>query len=103
MLAWITATDHRTMDGLHCDRFEVGVLAFEEPRRTSDRSARANAGNNGVNLLAAVLPDLWTSGLLVDSWVGRIFELLRHESVRVGGEQFASFSDRSFHAFSSGS
>ena len=52
-----------------------------------DRAAGADAGDEDVDLAVGVAPDFLGRGLAVDLRVGRVLELLRHEGVRVVGDQ----------------
>ena len=62
MLTRFSAADHRRMFRLHRDRLEVRVQLLDVACHTGDRPPGADTGNDGVDLLSAILPDLWAGG-----------------------------------------
>ena len=55
-----------------------------------------------VYFAVCVFPDFGTGGFSVDFGVGEVFELLGHEAVGCGGDEFFCFFDGSAHAVWSG-
>ena len=60
-------------------------------------SAGADAGNQDIHAPIGIVPNLRSSGFQVDLGIGRVVELLRHETVWGFGENLQSFSDCALH------
>src|SRR5712672_4795099 len=88
------------MRGFHGHRQDLlAASALDVPRDAGQRAARADPADEHVDLAFGVLPDLRSRGLLVDSRIGGIFELLRQqEFAGVRGGQFFRLGNRPLHA-----
>src|SRR5262249_25086891 len=78
---------------------EAGFALFDDLTYAGDSAARADAGDQNINLAVGVVPDLFGSGLAVDLGVGRVVELLGHEGIGIFFEDFFGLGDGAAHAF----
>lgn len=73
---WLFAYEHAGLSRLYADHVAVGVLLLEVPPHSVDRAARASPADEAVHLPVGLLPDLWTSVLVVRERVVVRFELI---------------------------
>src|SRR6478736_6132572 len=79
------------------DRLALVLLALGHLDGGRDGTARADAGDDDVDLAVGVLPDLLGGGLAVDLGVGLVGELAREHPATLGGD-LVGLGDRSLHA-----
>ena len=77
MFARFSSADHGRVFGLDRNRLEVRILLLEEAGDARDRPACSNSRDDGVDIIAAVRPNLGSRGCGMDIRVGGILELLR--------------------------
>ena len=63
--------------------WNAGFFVRMIARHAGDGAAGADAGDDGVDVVAAILPDLRPGGALVNRGIGWVVELLRHPGVLV--------------------
>ena len=68
----------------NCDDLEVRVLLFEHFPNACDRAAGAYTGDQDIYLTVGIAPDFFCRGVAVNFRIGRVFELLQNQVVRVG-------------------
>ncbi len=102
VLAGRPAADDGGVRWFNGERFEVRILLLEEASGSRDRAAGSDSGNDGVDLVVAVGPNLRPGGGFVNGRVGRVFELLRHERVVGFVDKVLRGIDGAFHAVSGG-
>jgi hypothetical protein len=95
--------EHRRCLRLHGDRLETGLAFLDDFGHAGDGAAGADAGHQDVDLAVGVAPDFLGRRAAVDFGVGRIVELLRHEAMRIRGDDFLGAADRTQHALRTGS
>ena len=99
MLARLTSANDGRMLGLYSDGFEVGVFLFDIAGHSRDRATGSDAGNDGINVMPAVFPDLGAGGCFMDRRIRWIFKLLRHPRGRIDTDKLLGTADRACHAF----
>ena len=72
--------NYRGVHRLNRDDQGVRAALAKHPPHPGDRPPRADSGDEGAELTVAVAPDLLGCGLPMNLRVGRIGELLRHET-----------------------
>ena len=78
-----------------------GFNFFKVTRDTGNRAPRSHAGDDGIDLLTTVFPNLWSRRRFMDFWIGWILELLWHVRVIFAIGNLSGIVDRTFHAFAS--
>mmetsp|Transcript_18412 Transcript_18412/g.46646 ORF Transcript_18412/g.46646 Transcript_18412/m.46646 type:complete len:218 (-) Transcript_18412:163-816(-) len=89
---------HARLRRLHSHHLDIRVLLREEAACTSNGSTCTHASNEVVHLAAGLLPDLRSSGGVVDVGIGLVVELVGQEVVRVGSHQRLGVSSQAWEA-----
>ena len=92
--------ENRGVGRLDGNEVGVSILGTQVAAHTRYGAAGAHAGNEGINLALGVIPDLRTSGLLVDLRVGLVSELGSQDSVRGLGDNLGCLLDGALHTSS---
>ena len=72
------AGENRGCRWLYGHYLQTGLALLQHSADAGDRPARADPGDEDVDLAVSVRPDLFASGPGVDGRIGGVFELLRH-------------------------
>ena len=88
----------RRVRGLDRDDLRAGHALLEHLADAGDRAARADAGDEVVDLAVGVADDLLGGGLAVDLDVRLVLELTGQDRARGLGEDLLGLRDRALHA-----
>src|SRR6478609_4142477 len=95
--AGLAAVEDRGLRRLDGDDLHTGLAGLEDLADSRDGAARADAGDDDVDLAVGVLPDLLGGGLAVDLRVGLVGELAREHPATLGGD-LGGLGDGALHA-----
>ena len=88
----------RRVGGLDGDDLRAGDALLQHLADTGDRAARADAGDEVVDLAVGVADDLLGRGLAVDARVRLVLELLGEDGARDLGDELLGLGDRALHS-----
>src|SRR6478735_7001947 len=95
--AGLATVEDRGLRRLDGDDLHAGLAGLEDLADTRDGAARADAGDDDVDLAVGVLPDLFGRGLAVDLRVGLVGELPGQDAPTLGGD-LLGLGHRALHA-----
>ena len=98
MGAGLAARKERGFGGFDGDELDPRVVAAQRAAGAGDRAARADAGDEVVDLAVGVLPDLFAGRLLVDGGVRLVRKLRGEDGAVRRGHDLLRFVDGAAHS-----